>query len=468
MVKILQKEYPAIRWIQAPDSLHRANIFSEEIVQPASSLCLFSAAFREIQEFAAKGFLLPLEKDFSKKTLSRYEPSAVEHCKRNGRLYGIPEDVTSYGVVLHREMWAKEKLPIPNNWAELEKGIRHFRKKGKPFIIMSKPIFILNLLGSNGIDLSPSHDLLQHQRKLIEAYHWLKKFESEFGAINESKTSPFWKVEFQLNFEQKNISCCFIPISSIARWSRALQKQIAVIPIPHGPSGNPSFMALHGHGWCIPSNTFSPKQSIKILQKIQDLGVLKRVDLQEGFAFPAHQGLWKDQEVLQKNPSYAIAADFLSARKLFETSDWAFFGLIIKFFFNALEQKYSDEKFIHELSAICTRDVSVRIRHPALRAAVNFIHNHLHEIQDVKAVAKKVRLSVVGLNLIFQKEIKMSCAEYLKTIRMKRARNLLVDSQIFIKEIADQLGFDNPAAFGNAFKRHWGESPQEYRARVLK
>ena len=48
-----------------------------------------------------------------------------------------------------------------------------------------------------------------------------------------------------------------------------------------------------------------------------------------------------------------------------------------------------------------------------------------------------------------------------------RARELLSNDEITIKEVAAALGFDNPANFGKAFKRWLGVSPGTYRATRL-
>ena len=45
-----------------------------------------------------------------------------------------------------------------------------------------------------------------------------------------------------------------------------------------------------------------------------------------------------------------------------------------------------------------------------------------------------------------------------------RARELLANDQLKIKQVAAALGFDSPANFGKAFKRWYGVSPGNFRS----
>ena len=49
-----------------------------------------------------------------------------------------------------------------------------------------------------------------------------------------------------------------------------------------------------------------------------------------------------------------------------------------------------------------------------------------------------------------------------------RARELLANDEITVKEVSGMLGFDTPANFGRTFKRWFGISPGVYRATRLR
>jgi len=53
-------------------------------------------------------------------------------------------------------------------------------------------------------------------------------------------------------------------------------------------------------------------------------------------------------------------------------------------------------------------------------------------------------------------------AEFIRTIRLKRGRQLLEKSQMQIAEIAYIVGFNSPKRFTINFKHEFGVSPSEY------
>ena len=55
---------------------------------------------------------------------------------------------------------------------------------------------------------------------------------------------------------------------------------------------------------------------------------------------------------------------------------------------------------------------------------------------------------------------------YVEQVRLAKAKALLSDTDIQLKEIAFRLGFSNAANFSAAFRKSAGESPREFRRRV--
>lgn len=53
--------------------------------------------------------------------------------------------------------------------------------------------------------------------------------------------------------------------------------------------------------------------------------------------------------------------------------------------------------------------------------------------------------------------------EWKKTLRLRRAESLLVNSHYTIAEISDSLGYSNPESFIRIFKKSHDVSPSEYR-----
>ena len=72
----------------------------------------------------------------------------------------------------------------------------------------------------------------------------------------------------------------------------------------------------------------------------------------------------------------------------------------------------------------------------------------------------------IGRTILYQK-IKdltgMSIKEFIMDIRLKRAAQLLKDSDLTVAEVSDRTGFANPKYFSVCFKRRWNLSPSEFK-----
>jgi transcriptional regulator GlxA family with amidase domain len=70
------------------------------------------------------------------------------------------------------------------------------------------------------------------------------------------------------------------------------------------------------------------------------------------------------------------------------------------------------------------------------------------------------------LELRFYRPLNSSIAREMTAARLGRARELLIDSDLGIKEIAYLVGYSEPRRLSIAFKRETGERPLDYRNRV--
>lgn len=61
----------------------------------------------------------------------------------------------------------------------------------------------------------------------------------------------------------------------------------------------------------------------------------------------------------------------------------------------------------------------------------------------------------------------MSVKEFIMDIRLKRAIQLIKDSDYNISEISWMTGFINPKYFSVCFKRHFDMTPSEYKKKFL-
>jgi AraC family transcriptional regulator of arabinose operon len=93
---------------------------------------------------------------------------------------------------------------------------------------------------------------------------------------------------------------------------------------------------------------------------------------------------------------------------------------------------------------------------------------HLREKIAIEALAEVVGLSSSRLSYLFKRQNGITPQQYFEQQRLERARQLLELTDLPVKAIAADVGFDNPFYFTLRFKRHLGESPREYRNHVRK
>lgn len=84
----------------------------------------------------------------------------------------------------------------------------------------------------------------------------------------------------------------------------------------------------------------------------------------------------------------------------------------------------------------------------------------------LEEMSQAVNLSPSRLRSLFKVETGMSPTEYLKDLRLARARELLETTFLQVKEIRIKVGIPDQSNFVRDFKRKYGVSPTEYRKQI--
>lgn len=96
--------------------------------------------------------------------------------------------------------------------------------------------------------------------------------------------------------------------------------------------------------------------------------------------------------------------------------------------------------------------------------SLRYIQDHYDEPISVGLLAEIENYNVTYYNAWFKQQTGMSPAQYLRQVRMSKARELLSATDMEIVDIAVQVGYNSHSAFTRAFKSVIGMSPQEFRA----
>jgi LacI family transcriptional regulator len=96
-------------------------------------------------------------------------------------------------------------------------------------------------------------------------------------------------------------------------------------------------------------------------------------------------------------------------------------------------------------------------------AALKFIQeNACHGLKAADVVAQ-IPVSRSVLQRRFRKELGRSLQEEIIQVRMKRARQLLAETDLSLLEVAERAGFRHQEYLGAIFKAKTGRTPAQYR-----
>jgi AraC-like DNA-binding protein len=94
--------------------------------------------------------------------------------------------------------------------------------------------------------------------------------------------------------------------------------------------------------------------------------------------------------------------------------------------------------------------------------ALHYIRTHLDERLDVPTIAREVGMSTSSLHHSFKATTTLTPIQYLKRLRLHRARQLMVDEGCLAAEAAFKVGYESPSQFSRDFRQLFGMPPRRY------
>lgn len=91
-----------------------------------------------------------------------------------------------------------------------------------------------------------------------------------------------------------------------------------------------------------------------------------------------------------------------------------------------------------------------------------YIQKHVTEKLTLNEVAGVFGLSPNYLSILFKKNCQLGFSEYIAQSKVNKAKNLLLEQDMKIYEVADQLGFESAFYFSKVFKKVTGFSPRDF------
>jgi AraC-like DNA-binding protein len=104
---------------------------------------------------------------------------------------------------------------------------------------------------------------------------------------------------------------------------------------------------------------------------------------------------------------------------------------------------------------------------PVITRAKEFIQEHQTENLRLGHVAKACNTSTFYFCKMFKKVTGINFTDYLSRVRIEKSKNLLLNPNLRVSEIAFEVGFQSLTHFNRVFKKILGQSPTEYRVQLL-
>jgi transcriptional regulator GlxA family with amidase domain len=98
-----------------------------------------------------------------------------------------------------------------------------------------------------------------------------------------------------------------------------------------------------------------------------------------------------------------------------------------------------------------------------IEQCVAYMNQHLNRPLQVATLAARVSVSPSHFFALFKRRIGLAPMDYFTRLRMARARQLLETTSLSVKEVAAELGYEDPFYFSRVFKSVNQLAPSDYR-----
>ncbi|SLN12303.1 HTH-type transcriptional regulator CdhR [Roseovarius litorisediminis] len=105
----------------------------------------------------------------------------------------------------------------------------------------------------------------------------------------------------------------------------------------------------------------------------------------------------------------------------------------------------------------------IGVRHPKLSQVIQMMETNVEEPISPSIMAKNVGMSTRQLERLFRRYLNRSPKRYYMELRLQKARNLLMQTDMTVINVALACGFASPSHFSKCYRAHYDTTP--YRER---
>lgn len=106
------------------------------------------------------------------------------------------------------------------------------------------------------------------------------------------------------------------------------------------------------------------------------------------------------------------------------------------------------------------------MRNPHLSKAIRIMNDTIETPASPTIIAEEIGISTRQLERLFGRYLNCSPKKYFVDIRLQRARNLLIQTERSVTEVALACGFDSPGHFARAYRTQFGITPTQQQNKI--
>lgn len=103
----------------------------------------------------------------------------------------------------------------------------------------------------------------------------------------------------------------------------------------------------------------------------------------------------------------------------------------------------------------------------AVQKAISYIDSHFHQHITLEEISEFVSLSPNYFSNMFKKATGLSFIEYVSKLRIEKSKELLMDLNWTVYQIALEIGYNDSRYFSRVFKSVVGKTPTQYRNSMI-
>ena len=128
------------------------------------------------------------------------------------------------------------------------------------------------------------------------------------------------------------------------------------------------------------------------------------------------------------------------------------------------EPMAEQEIIAHPITVVCRQSTDVyAIEDKDMTAVLRYIRLHIRELIQVEEIADSLSMSRRKLELHFRRTFGRSVYDEIRRVRIEQVARLLAETNMSIREIAQEVGYPSGKHISRYFRKVKGISPAEYR-----